>query len=113
MEGYYFDPKHGGCLRRIVTVRRGLVYSVVGVYGDDEPMTGRAWTACITVDDAGTLVVDFAGKPIKHERFLTASYDAAARTISWCDGNTWTKLFVAPSQLVRMKNPCHFIPNRP
>lgn len=114
LEGYYFDPKHGGCLRRIVAVQRGAVYSVVGVHGDDEPRTGTPWTALMYYSrDDGTLLVDFAGKPIKPERFLTASYNAEARRISWCDGNTWTKMFVAPAQVGKKNRPnsyTHSIP---
>lgn len=101
MQGVYFDPLHGGCLRR---VRRTSprTYVVHGVYGDDEaPRTWGHWTATATVvsheGDAVHLRVDFSGKPGKTPRVLTARY--ARRAICWEDGNVWTQLYVHPMQL--------------
>jgi len=118
MDGYYHDPKHGHGLRRVRrrwatkgTFGWGVPcyndddasYEVIGVYGDDEaPHTHGKWTARMTVrrvDADGTLHldVDFAGKPLKTTRWLTARYQN--RRIHWSDGNVWHKLYVHPSQL--------------
>ena len=35
IEGFYFDPWHGGCLRRIAKVNENH-YKIYGVYGNDE-----------------------------------------------------------------------------
>ena len=35
IEGFYFYPWHGGCLRRIVKVKEHH-YKIYGVYGNDE-----------------------------------------------------------------------------
>ena len=103
MHGLYYDPKHGGCLRRIW--RAGPdTYRIVGVYGSDEtPHTHRSWYAQARVVSRSAtkwgLVVDFAGKPIKPDRFLTASFEPGKRRIRWEDGNTWQGLFYHASQL--------------
>ena len=104
MQGHYYDPKHGGCLRR-VTARdaQGASYLIEGVYGDDEaPWTGEAWFAVAYAVPSGptsfSLVVDFVGKR-KPNRFLTATYDARERRIRWCDGNAWVRLFTHESLL--------------
>tara|TARA_B110001450_G_scaffold21327_1_gene19290 strand:+ start:868 stop:1197 length:330 start_codon:yes stop_codon:yes gene_type:complete len=71
MEGFYFDPLHGNCLRRIRTVLPCETYRVDGVYGNDEPNEGEHWFAFIRVvsrtDSKWKLEVDFAGKPITVE----------------------------------------------
>ena len=87
MQGWYYDPKHGHTLRRIVPYgASGTRYLVHGVYGDDEaPLTHGYWSA-IVQKDGTKLLVDFAGKPAKAQRYLTAEYHADAREIRWCDG---------------------------
>lgn len=100
IQGWYYDPKHGGCLR---VVRRASAdtYVIHGVYGDDEPGTHGYWSAVARAtgrDGERThLEVDFAGKPIKPDRFLCATH--RGRKIRWEDGNTWHKLFVHPRQV--------------
>lgn len=39
--GYYFDPNHGGTLRTVQNT------AIRGVYGSDEPRTGKTWEAKI------------------------------------------------------------------
>ena len=96
MEGYYFDPKHGGCLR---TVRRTSNddYLILGVYGSDEACEGP-WHAHATRLWGNVFRVDFAGKA-KRRRFLRCALHS--RHISWDDGNVWKRLFVDPTQLVQ------------
>ena len=103
MEGFYSDPKHGHCMRRIRKVNH-LWYHVDGVYGDDEVRVGDHWHARMQVvkrtREVWLLRVDFGGKPIlTHERFYDAEYDPKRRVIRWQDGNVWRKMFVHPSQL--------------
>jgi len=94
IHGLYYDRLHGHCLRRVERVSP-TTYRVVGVYGDDEaPLTHRAWTATIRTTDGHRLAVDFAGKPIKTNRFMTAVY--RDRQIHWSDGNVWRQLYVPP-----------------
>lgn len=101
MQGWYHDPLHGHCLRRVRRISPD-VYEVIGVYGNDEaPSTHRAWTARMTVlqrsGDTIRLTVDFAGKPTKKNRCMTALYKN--RCIHWIeDGNVWHQLFVHPRQ---------------
>lgn len=101
LQGWYYDPLHGHCLRRI---RRTSVhrYRITGVYGDDEqPNTGGTWHANVTAtpdgDEEYALEVDFAGKPTKRNRFMTARW--SKRQIFWDDGNVWKQLYVSPLQL--------------
>ena len=55
--------------------------------------------AVATVGTATTLRVDFAGKPGKKPRFMTAVY--ADRRLRWVeDGNVWHRLYVHPRQLL-------------
>lgn len=71
IEGWYYDPLHGNCLRRIkrLGVRQ---YRIWGVYGSDEPHTGDRWYATATATPRGReeydLIVDFSGKPIKKKK---------------------------------------------
>lgn len=101
LQGWYYDPLHGNCLRRIrrTSARR---YRITGVYGDDEPNTGGAWYALVSAtpdgDDEYALEVDFVGKPIKRNRFMTARW--SERQIFWDDGNVWKMLYISPLQLM-------------
>lgn len=101
MHGLYFDPLHGNCLRKVERIS-GDLYRIVGVYGDDEqPHTHQVWTATMRVQertgDEIRLRVDFAGKPIKKNRFMTAVY--SKRRIRWVeDGNEWKQLYSHGSQ---------------
>lgn len=98
MEGLYFDPLHGGCLRRVKRVNL-KTYKIIGVYGTDEPFTHLTWTATMNgaADDEKHFVVDFLGKPTKKKRYLKATWKG--NTIQWGDGNTWTKMIYNPRQL--------------
>ena len=102
MEGFYFDPKHGGCLRRVRRVA-STTYHIDGVYGDDEAVgAGAPWHAIARVvarPKAGVLhlKVLFVGKQKQR-----CTYDAAyaERTLHWDDGNAWNQMYVhTPSQI--------------
>jgi hypothetical protein len=99
MHGAYYDPKHGGCLR---TVSGTGPYTIHGAYGADEASPYAVWTASMRVSKKTAtewqLLVDFAGKPLKPDRLLTAVFDVEARTIAWQDGNVWTPLYWNASQ---------------
>jgi len=102
MNGFYFDPKHGGCLRRIRKVNQ-MTYRIDGVYGSDEIGTHGYWSACARVvrtsRTSTMLRVDFKGKPSKVDRYLSAEYKHSTRRIHWEDGNVWTKMFTHATQL--------------
>lgn len=116
--GFYFDPLHGGCLRRIVHVR-GNTYKIYGVYGnerntqvllrdyDPEPsyMTGRPWDATLHVlykhGRSYHLRVDFTGKLGKKRALYSARYDAVRRVIEWDDENIWRQMYYNDTQLFR------------
>ena len=92
MDGFWYDPLHGGCLRRI---RDG---KILGVYGNDERTTGAPWFA--TYARIGSSVaVDFAGKPGKIPQKMTATLDG--RSLRWSDGNVWKRLYMHRSQCQR------------
>lgn len=97
--GWYFDPWHGGCLRRVRWLAEGR-FRIDGVYGSDEPDTGGAWYADATVqrvrEGEYLLAVDFAGKP-HHPGVRHAVY--RRRRLHWKDGNVWTQLYVHRNQL--------------
>ena len=44
LTGYYYDPKHGGCLRKISKIDENS-FKIIGAYGNDEPNTNKKWTA--------------------------------------------------------------------
>lgn len=101
MDGWYFDPKHGGCLRRVRRVT-STSYRIDGVYGDDEAVgAGVPWHAVarVVAREPGVLrlKVFFVGK-LKRRRTYDAAY--AERVLHWDDGNAWIQMYVhAPSQL--------------
>lgn len=99
LDGWYYDPLHGHCLRRIERAPTASTYRIYGVFGADErPRTGAPWVAIAVVQAPNRLLVDFAGKPGKRPRFLRAT--VGRRRIDWEDGNVWHKLYVhPPSQL--------------
>lgn len=100
MQGWYYDPLHGDCLRRIRRTSHNR-YRINGVYGDDEPNTGGEWHAFVTATPDGAedllLKVDFVGKPTKSNRVMDARW--SGRQIRWSDGNVWRMLHVSPAQL--------------
>ena len=48
IDGLYYDPKHGGCLRKIVLQDTQGTYKITGAYGNDEPNTGTKWYVIAT-----------------------------------------------------------------
>lgn len=114
--GFYFDPWHGGCLRRIVHLR-GYTYRIYGVYGnerktqvllrdyDPEPsfMTDRPWDATLHVlkkqGHFYHLSVNFTGKRGKKRVLYSARYDAERRVIEWDDTNMWRQMYYNDTQL--------------
>ena len=102
MDGVYFDPLHGRCLRSITKVTK-QEYLITGVYGDDEMMPiGNLWYAHISVssesDTSLELVVRFDGK-VKDEtkKVLQATFDKQSRSIRWEDRNVWFSIVYHPS----------------
>ena len=59
--GYYYDPKHGECLRKITQINKTL-YRITGAYGKDEINTGKKWTALVYEVSRNYYKVDFSGK---------------------------------------------------
>ena len=116
--GFYFDPWHGGCLRRIVKIGKDT-YKILGVYGNDETTkvaqnleydpepvsaTHKYWFATLQVhkkkDNLQYLTIDFTGKQGKKRFQYTAVYDAKKRVIDWDDTNTWKQLYYHNKQLI-------------
>lgn len=96
MEGFYFDPKHGGCLRRIVRVDANHL-AILGVYGDDERWPGAPWHAVMWEEGApGHWHVHFTGKVKRRKHYRAVS---RGRSLHWDDGNAWQRLYVHASQL--------------
>ena len=96
LEGFYYDPKHGGCLRRIERLGPET-WIVHGVYGSDEaPRTGEYWWAWMEDAGDGGVRVDFEGK-CKRRRHYRARLVGTA--LCWDDGNAWQRLHVHPAVL--------------
>jgi hypothetical protein len=103
ISGFYYDPKHGGCLRRIKKTEDGS-YMIVGVYGNDEKSTGKVWTAAVTYLDQEKYKVDFSGKPFKLGPRKEQIFQVrGGGDLFWDDGNVWKKLYFAPEQLSNVK----------
>jgi len=117
IEGFYFDPWHGGCLRRIAKVKENH-YKIYGVYGNDEVIkipknveyhsessekTNKYWYATLQICDIEDnflhLKVCFGGKPGKKRLQYDAVYDKKKRHIIWDDTNTWKQLYYHKKQL--------------
>lgn len=111
IQGFYFDPWHGGCLRSIVRLENRS-YLIHGVYGNDDNIrvpqhleyhreasstTNRYWYATLDVlDRKGHLFplnVDFGGKPGKTRVHYRAVYNEKKREIKWDDGNVWKQMY--------------------
>ena len=97
--GTFFDPFHGGCLRRIVRTKQDH-YKILGVYGNDEPPAnpGDSWTATATVVERTyaltKLSVHFGGKRIiNHKLTYIAVWRPCKRCLQWEDGNVWRKAY--------------------
>ena len=92
MDGFYYDPQHGGCMRAIRRDPSGAVV-IYGVYGFDEAKRpGSTWYATVQVTGGHFLTVDFVGKTTTHARVLHALWCPDAREIHWEDGNVWKKV---------------------
>ena len=117
LEGFYFDPWHGGCLRRISKIG-GNYYKIHGVYGNDELIslpqnveyhsessetTNKYWYATLHVHNVCKnfyyLKVNFEGKPGKKRLHYNAVYDKNKRHIKWDDTNTWKQIYYHKKQL--------------
>ena len=117
VEGFYFDPWHGGCLRRIAKVNENK-YKIYGVYGNDEntrlpknveyhtegsETTNKYWYAtlrvCYVDKNFYHLKVYFGGKKGKKRLHYDAVYDEKKRHIKWDDSNTWKQLYYHKKQL--------------
>lgn len=93
MEGVYYDPNHGGCLRTVVRQGATTRYVITGVYGDGELVrAGTPWRVHATRYGEHFLTVDFAEKRTRHARVYHALWCPAARQIAWEDGNVWKRL---------------------
>ena len=94
---YYYDPKHGNCLRIMNKVDTNI-YIINGAYGSDEGKNGY-WAATAEKKknfyykgDKYNLVVNFfLKKKIIHKQIYYAYM--SARKIKWQDGNTWIQLY--------------------
>ena len=92
MEGVYYDPNHGGCVRTIEK-RDTAHYVITGAYGDGEMgRAGTPWRAYVTVTAQHFLTVDFAEKRTKHAHVYHALWCPSVRQIAWQDGNVWKRL---------------------
>jgi hypothetical protein len=117
LAGFYYDPWHGGCLRRILKVNEDT-YRILGVYGNDETtnvskkleydpepsfMTNKFWHARLVVmeknEDIYKLSVDFSEKEGKKRFTYKATYVVKERIIRWDDSNVWKQLYYHSKQL--------------
>ena len=103
--GYYFDPKHGGCLRTITAWGKGR-YIVLGVYGDGERRSpGTFWSAVLVAkggekDGRVPFAASFTGKDKEEEgKEMEVSLGVKDRSLRWSDKNVWLPLHVHPRQL--------------
>ena len=107
MDGFYYDPQHGGCLRRLRKIGHDM-YAIDGVYGGDEtPLTGEPWSGTLRVVHSAqdgrrlTLSVDLSSKtfiPETRRKSFGAHWDARRRAIRWDDGVHWRKLYAHSTQ---------------
>lgn len=93
IEGWYFDPNHGNCLRKIFKMT-SKKYRIVGSYGDDQPphSPGELWKATL-VAKGNHLTVDFESKTVTHASRYDALFCPTRRLIRWQDGNTWIQMY--------------------
>lgn len=92
ISGYYFDPNHGNCLRRIY--KKSSTWHIIGAYGNDEPphRPGEVWKARLKKRGLH-LDIDFKSKTVDHAKTYSALYCPTERIIRWQDGNTWVQLY--------------------
>ena len=88
-EFFFYDPKHGGCLRNMRKIDTNT-YIINGAYGSDEGKKG--YWAAIAKKNGNELIVDFTmKKKLKHKTVYKAIWKN--REIHWEDGNTWKELY--------------------
>lgn len=93
--GVFFDPKHGGCLRRVCP--SGPTRLVVrGVFGDDEAPArpGEPWTVygevVRTYPDGGCEIrFDFRTKRVRKKDSYRAWWKPRERVLEFDDRNQW------------------------
>lgn len=90
--GFFYDPKHGECLRRITKVNDRL-YRITGAYGKDEKNTGDKWTALMYEVSKNYYKVDFSGKKHAKIKELFVTWNPRNRTLTWQDKNQWKLLY--------------------
>lgn len=93
---YYYDRKHGGCLRVITNEGQGQ-YRIKGAYGNDETEKGYWFanaeeTTVIEKNNSKyNLIVDFSEKKEITHDVKQYAYKFG-RKIYWEDGNIWKEL---------------------
>ena len=120
IEGLYFDPWHGGCLRRIEKLKENN-YKIHGVYGNDEEinipetleydkdlknMLNKYWHATLEIYERRKhfyyLNVNFEYKKGKKRIHYKAIYNERKRIIKWDDTNKWKQMHYHVNQLKSM-----------
>tara|TARA_Y100000389_G_C17144535_1_gene356608 strand:+ start:64 stop:357 length:294 start_codon:yes stop_codon:yes gene_type:complete len=93
IQGFFYDPNHGGCLRQIVKQKNGD-YHIIGAYGNDEAETGSIWTGIMKkTNKKNTFIVDFSGKKhVKHGPYKTIWF-SKERKLKWEDNNEWKQMY--------------------
>lgn len=90
--GYYYDPKHGECLRKITKINPKL-FRITGAYGKDEKNTGDKWTALVYEVSKNYYRVDFSGKKNSKVSEMYVSWIPRSRSLLWADKNKWKLLY--------------------
>ena len=103
LEGYYYDPKHGGCFRTVRRLGEGR-FMILGVYGAGEARArGEFWSAFVTTgkETSGKIpmTVTFSGK-IREPVVANADFVVDSKTILWDDKNRWVPCYCHPRQFV-------------
>lgn len=105
VHGFYFDPRHGGAMRRVLPATAG--FRILGVYGTGEMRpAGEPWAADVRVarrrlnGDVEMEVVFHKEKPDPRNLTMRAIYVRKAGSIDWKDGNRWLPMHVHRAQLV-------------
>lgn len=107
LAGLFYDPKHGGCLRKVTLPYANRVV-VRGVYGSDEVAPGAPWVVAGTVERKnadGTWVIrfDFRTKKDRTKDSYVAVWRPQRRSLEWDDGNCWRQMHVHPRSQLRTR----------
>ena len=113
LTGYYFDPKHGGCLRTIFRYT-DTTYALMGAYGDDEVLTqGDLWSGKIEikamVENHIPFRLVFTGKETSKE-YIEGKFMILSKTLEFSDNNTWLPMYAHPKQLLPNLRPYQLSP---